>query len=98
MERYTFEQIKSFQLGDVFWARNQEFEVNSQPIYFSESEFYGAVSEKIEWLAIAADTRRQSKFQVANVRGKENATDPIIFKTPTSEPAIGIINYNKVNT
>lgn len=88
MERYTFDEIKNLQLGDVFWARNEQFEVNSTPTYVSESEFYGDYSEKIEWSAIAVESRRQSLFQVTNVREPDNASDPIIFKTPTSEPTV----------
>jgi len=86
MERYTFDEIKNFQLGDIFWARNAQYEVSCQPTYISESNFYGDYSEKIEWTAIDIESKRESIFQVTNVRDHENASNPIIFKTPTSEP------------
>lgn len=92
MVRYTFEEIKVFQLGMVFWARGQEYEVNSAPTYISESDFYGDFSEKVEWTAIERANAHQITFQVTNVRDRGNASDPIIFKTATSEPVIGYVN------
>jgi len=84
MERYTFDEIKLFQYGDIFWARNEEFTVNSDITYKNESFFYGDYSETIEWSAVSKKTTRQSKFHVSNVR-ENNASDPLIFKTPTRE-------------
>jgi|SaaInlStandDraft_4_1057021.scaffolds.fasta_scaffold20813_2 hypothetical protein len=84
-ERFTFEEIKEFKRGDLFWTKDSVFEVNSEPTYITESNFYGDFSEKIEWTAISHNTRRQSNFQVSNVRGKGNASNPIIYKVDNTQ-------------
>ena len=88
MERYTFDEIKNFKPGDIFWARNDKFVVSSDSVYISASDFYGDNSEKLEWTAISETTQAQSSFQVTNTRVPGSPHNPIIFKTNTDEPMI----------
>ena len=81
MERYTFDEVRSFKSGDVFWAKNDKFVVNSETIYRSTSDFYGDHSEKLEWTAISETTHAQSSFQVTHTKDPNTPTNPIIFKT-----------------
>jgi hypothetical protein len=97
MERYSFEEIKNFKIGDVFWANSTKFSVDSEPIYKNQSNFYGDYSESVEWTGITDAPHKQTKFQVSNlVKGEESESQPLIFKTPTSENAEAIIDYEKV--
>lgn len=95
MERYTFDEIKNFKHGDIFWARNDKYMVNEESAHYSISDFYGDHSEKVEWTAVSLNTNAQAKFQVTNTKDAVHLSDPIIFKTPTSEPAIGIVDTVK---
>lgn len=88
MERYTFTEIQNFQIGDIFWSRGQQYIVDTEPTYISENTYlYHGWHEKVEWTAISQQTLRQSKFQISNTTNEQGqGKDPIIFKTPTSEP------------
>ncbi len=88
MERYTFDEVRSFKSGDVFWAKNDKFVVNSETTYHSTSDFYGDHSEKLEWTAISETTHAQSSFQVTHTKDQSNPSDPIIFKIATDETMI----------
>ncbi len=88
MERYTFDEIRNFKPGDIFWARNDKFVVSSETVYRSTSDFYGDHSEKLEWNAISETTHAQSSFQVTHTKDPSNPSDPIIFKVATDEPIV----------
>ena len=81
MERYTFDEVRNFKPGDVFWAKNDKFVVNSETTYRSTSDFYGDHSEKLEWTAVSETTHGEVRFQVSHTKDPNTPTNPIIFKT-----------------
>lgn len=87
MERYSFDEIKNFKHGDIFWARNDKYMVNDETKHTNVSDFYGDHSETVEWKGVSLTTHAQATFQVSRTKGVDSP-DPIIFKTPTSEPTI----------
>ena len=92
MERYSFDEIKNFKHGDIFWARNDKYMVNYDAKHTNVSDYYGDHSETVEWKGVSLTTHAQATFQVS--RTKDKTSDPIIFKTPTSEPTIAFV-YTK---
>jgi len=66
MERFTFDEIRAFDIDDIFYSRQRRYRVDTVPIYFSTSDFYDDHSEKLEWTAICEtpgeDIDRQSIF------------------------------------
>lgn len=88
MERYTFDEIRNFKPGDVFWAKNDKFVVDSEIVYRSVSDFYGDHSEKLEWTAISETSHAESKFQVTHTKDPLNPSNPIIFKIATDETMV----------
>lgn len=82
MSRYTFDEIREFKVGDVFWANNDKFTVCEVPKY-NHSDFYGDCAEMLEWGAMAESSQHYTTFQISNVRGQGNAADPVIYKNPT---------------
>ncbi len=85
MERYSFEEIKNFAVGDIFYSKHKKFCVDSDPTYYNTSEFYGDFSEKVEWTGICetegGEYRRQHKFIVQNVQSEGEPKEYLIFKT-----------------
>jgi len=84
MERCTFDELKSFVIGDLFYTKQKKFIVDSDPVYYSTSDFYGDSSEKVEWTGICEtqgeDYRRQHRFVVQNVHQSEDEREYLIFK------------------
>lgn len=80
--RYTFEELKVLQVGDIFYSRNKKFRVDSDPTYYSTSEFYGDFSEKVEWTGICEtegdELNRQERFVVQHI---DPDTEHLIFKS-----------------
>ena len=79
MIRFTFDEIKNFDVGDVFWAKNRKWTVDDKPIYYTNSLFYGEFSEKVEWSAYNDDLMQQHNFIIHNIN-KDEPTETLIFK------------------
>ena len=85
IERFTFDEIKNFQVGDTFYFNSMQFSVDSDPTYYNNSNFYGDYSEKVEWTGICEtdgdEHQRQHKFFVQNTDKPDNETAHLIFKS-----------------
>lgn len=89
MVRYTFDEIKNFKVGDVFYSRNKKYVVDSDPTYYNTSEFYGDFSEKVEWTGLCEtegeDLNRQHIFVTQNSQPEGEAREQLIFKNLEAE-------------
>jgi hypothetical protein len=89
MERYSFAEIKDFTVGDCFYFGGNKFLVDSDPTYYTNSDFYGDFSEKVEWTGICEtegeEFQRQHKFLIQNTDTPDAETAHLIFK-----PTIGV--------
>jgi len=86
MERFTFEEIKNFTVGTIFYSQNKRYHVDSDPTYYNSSVFYGDFSEKVEWTGLCEtvgdDFNQQHKFVIQNSNKEgELADETLIFKT-----------------
>lgn len=82
MERYTFEEIRLFNVGDIFYTRQRRYRIDTVPIYYSTSDFYGDNSEKLEWTAICETEGDELNRQTVFVSQKEETDRThLIFKT-----------------
>ena len=88
VERYTFNEIKSFQIGTVFYTMGHEYKVNSNPI-IQESDFYGELQQKIEFDAYCEETSRERHFSIADVEKPYGDETFTIYKTATSHSIEG---------
>lgn len=80
---YTFNELKTLNLGDVFWTRNEEFTVISPPI-LTENTFYGETYEKVEFDGLGKLHNRKVHFVLADDSVPFGDDTYNLYKTPTS--------------